>query len=465
MKLRHALSLVLAFAFALPALAQNTTTITATTVYNGASAGAATPLASGTLCLLAVDAYAAPLSFTQGGGGLNLANRAFCQTVTAGALTGSLAVPNPAHTLPANICYLITVKDASSQQVIPLGKTCSIGGSTYSLDTANFGGSTYQPGTNWTAGNGAPSGACVDPSFYIQEDAGGKVWDCPGGTWTAPSGGGTPTGANVAAAMATTPDSLTNANCINSSGWDSFVIYGGTSGVANCDAYLTRSFQSGQPALNFGTADYMDRITLLVNESSDASQLYLDDSTGSVASWSTNSGNPNLSMNSNYGPTANLSATNLGGGALMLQDGNGDFSSLYSSGYSEVLMLNGDGYAGETTILDSWHLAGSDGSGGGFTASSSWLSMAGDDGSHAKLNGSDLNMTDTDGNSVDVQLYGTIYNFVDNGVFQEYFFAQNANFPAGVCGNDGYAKWDFTPDGHIRFCAAGAGQIWRSPLF
>ena len=180
MKLCRSLPLVLAFAFALPALAQNTTYITASTVQSGGAL-----LARGKLCLVGVGQNTVPISVTQGGGGLNLAGRPFCQNITNGALVGSLLVPNPVHTLPANVCYVFSVTDNINQQTVTLGRSCSVGGSVFSLDTANFNGVTLTPVPGFTSGYGVPAATCVAPSIYIQLDAsvGGNVWSCAGSSW------------------------------------------------------------------------------------------------------------------------------------------------------------------------------------------------------------------------------------------------------------------------------------------
>ena len=142
MRLLRALLLSALALTAASAFAQNTTTITATEIYSGTA-----PLASGKLCLTGVNTSGQAITFTTHGGGLNLAGRAFCQTLTSGALTGSLAVPNAALTLPANICYDAVVTDSTNNQTIDLGVTCTISGSSFSFDTAQLGGTptTYAP--------------------------------------------------------------------------------------------------------------------------------------------------------------------------------------------------------------------------------------------------------------------------------------------------------------------------------
>ena len=111
------------------------------------------------------------ITFTTHGGGLNLAGRAFCQTVTSGALAGSLTVPNPALTLPANICYHAKVSDAGNNQTIDLGITCTIAGSSFSFDTALLGGapSTF-PSTALQVAPSTPansSAACTAGQIWV----------------------------------------------------------------------------------------------------------------------------------------------------------------------------------------------------------------------------------------------------------------------------------------------------------
>src|ERR1700719_347032 len=88
---------------------QNYTTITATNITDIGPAGPQ-PLASGMLCFLATDNLDRPVSFQPGGGGQALTNE-ICQTIAAGALVGTLKVPNPANTLPAGILYRIRVHE------------------------------------------------------------------------------------------------------------------------------------------------------------------------------------------------------------------------------------------------------------------------------------------------------------------------------------------------------------------
>jgi hypothetical protein len=157
---------VSAVAVSTPAFSQNTTTITATTILSGGAA-----LSSGTLCLTGTDVNGNNITFTTHGGGLNLAGRAFCQTVTSGALAGSLTVPNPALTLPANICYHAKVSDAGNNQTIDLGITCTIAGSSFSFDTALLGGapSTF-PSTALQVAPSTPansSAACTAGQIWV----------------------------------------------------------------------------------------------------------------------------------------------------------------------------------------------------------------------------------------------------------------------------------------------------------
>jgi lysophospholipase L1-like esterase len=169
-----------AFALSAPAFAQNTTSIIAS---NGIQAGS-TPLASGKLCFVAVNDKNKPISFTGPGVGLNLAGHSFCQVVTAGAIVGSLPVPNGAVTLP-HVCYNGTVHDNATSSDTPINDVplCNVTDATFDLGTANLGATSSVPVAGFSAGNGAPSSACVAPSSYVQLDAmaGSNIWDCQSG--------------------------------------------------------------------------------------------------------------------------------------------------------------------------------------------------------------------------------------------------------------------------------------------
>src|ERR1700704_3711377 len=90
------------------AVAQNWTTISASNITDLNQQ----KLAVGQLCFLATDQNDTPISFNVGGGGQAL-RRAFCSTVSNGAVA-SFTVPNPTNTTPAGIYYRITVKDVNS---------------------------------------------------------------------------------------------------------------------------------------------------------------------------------------------------------------------------------------------------------------------------------------------------------------------------------------------------------------
>jgi len=175
------LSLVAFVAVSTPAFAQDMTSIVATSTNSGD-----TPLANGQLCFVGVDQYGTPITFTKHNGGTYLRGRPTCQTITAGALAGALSVPNALLTQPANICYAITISDASNNQTIPWGISCGVDGTSFDLDTANPGGSGVVPVSGFKAANGVPTAACVAPSFYVQLDAtaGSNIWSCISGTWT-----------------------------------------------------------------------------------------------------------------------------------------------------------------------------------------------------------------------------------------------------------------------------------------
>src|ERR1051326_1783211 len=97
---------------ALPGIAQNWTTVSATNITDLNQQ----KLATGQLCFLGTDQNDMPISFNVGGGGQAL-KRAFCATVSNGAVA-SFTVPNPATTTPAGIYYRITVRDTNSGQEV-----------------------------------------------------------------------------------------------------------------------------------------------------------------------------------------------------------------------------------------------------------------------------------------------------------------------------------------------------------
>jgi hypothetical protein len=88
------------------ASAQNWTTVTATKI----SDLAGNMLSSGKLCFTATDANDKAISFRAGGGG-QVVSKTICAAVVDGALSASLAIPNPANTAPANVLYRIEVSD------------------------------------------------------------------------------------------------------------------------------------------------------------------------------------------------------------------------------------------------------------------------------------------------------------------------------------------------------------------
>jgi hypothetical protein len=167
MRFARPLSLALASALlaasALPALPQATTSIAATIVDAGNGA------VTGTLCLHAVDQYGNPISISKSGGGFYLANRPFCQTLTSGALAGSLTVPNPVTDSAPGHAYDILVYDTTSGIQTDIGVVYGIGGSTWSLDT--YVPTVTVPTTaafTFTTGTGVPSGAFTAPALYYK---------------------------------------------------------------------------------------------------------------------------------------------------------------------------------------------------------------------------------------------------------------------------------------------------------
>jgi hypothetical protein len=165
------------------AAAQAMTTITATNVQAGNVA------ATGTLCMRAVDVRGNPISVSKAGGGFYLAGQPFCQTVTAGALAGSLTVPNPVTDSAPGHAYDIQVYDTLSGMLIDLGPIYGIGGSTWSLD--NYNPTVTVPTTaafTFTQGSGVPSGSCTAPALYVNNST-GQISVCVASAWENAAGG------------------------------------------------------------------------------------------------------------------------------------------------------------------------------------------------------------------------------------------------------------------------------------
>jgi hypothetical protein len=170
---------------------QAMTAITAT----GTNAG---PLqVTGSLCMQAVDAKDNPISVSIAGGGFYLKGRPFCQTLTTGALAGSLSVPNPVTDSAPGHGYDIVVYDSTSTLQTDLGAVYGIGGSTWSLDT-------YVPGATvpttaaftFTTGSGVAPMSCTAPALDIRINSGSATISvCSGGVFiaaTSSNGGQTP---------------------------------------------------------------------------------------------------------------------------------------------------------------------------------------------------------------------------------------------------------------------------------
>jgi hypothetical protein len=121
--------LIIAFLFpSLPAVCQNTTTVSGSNIMdlNGAK------LANGQICFLGTDQTDTPISFQAGGGGQVL-KRQFCSTVTAGVIS-SFTVPNPANTLPSGIYYRVMVKDGATGLEVLRYTLVTFTGATFNFD-------------------------------------------------------------------------------------------------------------------------------------------------------------------------------------------------------------------------------------------------------------------------------------------------------------------------------------------
>jgi hypothetical protein len=124
---------ILAFlCLALPALAQNWTTVSASNITDLNQ----NKLAAGQLCFLITDQNDNPISVNIGGGGQSL-KRGYCSPVAAGAVT-SFTVPNPATTSPSGIYYRVTAKDTSTGLEVLRYTGVTFSGASFNFDN-------YQP--------------------------------------------------------------------------------------------------------------------------------------------------------------------------------------------------------------------------------------------------------------------------------------------------------------------------------
>ena len=168
---------ILAFALCLYTSAQaQLTTVTASSLNTGGQ-----PIAAGSVTFTPVGLNGQPISFVQGGGGLN-SPQAFSCTITAGAIVQPCSVPDAALTTPANILYSIQVTSTSNQRAFVLSTVPNVTGSTWALDA-------YAPPSQTTNvqpmqlsyGTAAPPSTCVSPSVYVRNFQGGQLWMCVAG--------------------------------------------------------------------------------------------------------------------------------------------------------------------------------------------------------------------------------------------------------------------------------------------
>lgn len=114
-----------------PAFGQNWTSVTATTVTNPKIVNGTQVLVTGKLCFTATDSSDRQISFQVGGGGQAVTKPA-CGVITNGALVGTLSIPNPANTAPANIRYRIEVIDNTG--VVLRYKNAVVSGDAFDFD-------------------------------------------------------------------------------------------------------------------------------------------------------------------------------------------------------------------------------------------------------------------------------------------------------------------------------------------
>lgn len=124
---------LICLATAIPAVAQNWTTISASNITDAAG----NKLATGQICFLATDQNNVPINFAIGGGGQVL-KRPVCAAVTNGAIAAGFEVPNPANTSPAGVLYHVYVRDTSTGQIVIDYELVSFTSTSWNLDN-------YQP--------------------------------------------------------------------------------------------------------------------------------------------------------------------------------------------------------------------------------------------------------------------------------------------------------------------------------
>jgi hypothetical protein len=172
-------------AFGIPAFAQYTT-VTAAHIYMGG-----TLIPSGKVTFAPVSSNGSPISFAQGGGGLNGASFVFTCTITSGAITGGCSVPDSALTTPANILYLIQITNTSVTPNLSfsLQQVAGVTGTTWALDAYGPPAQTsaVQP-VQASSGTTVPS-SCVMPSIFTKTNAGGSLYYCVNGVFVAASAG------------------------------------------------------------------------------------------------------------------------------------------------------------------------------------------------------------------------------------------------------------------------------------
>lgn len=115
--------LLLVFALALPAFAQNYTNATATNIVDASGT-----VQAGKLCARATNEKDVPISFTPGGGG-QAVDQAVCNDIVSGASTLTLASPD--NTTPTGIYYRFTI---STKNGVTVCKKVTWHGATFSFD-------------------------------------------------------------------------------------------------------------------------------------------------------------------------------------------------------------------------------------------------------------------------------------------------------------------------------------------
>jgi hypothetical protein len=180
------------------AFPQAMTTIVATSLSVGG-----VPVNPGTLCFTATNSAGTPISVTSSTGTVYLAGWPFCQTITSGALSSTLSVPNSLTDTAAGHPYDVAIYPgkptpgpggvgvtapsgtSTSQVATDLGLIYGVGGSSWSLNT--YAPAVSTPVASPTVGYGSLPTSCTSPSIWVTPA--GVINGCAAGVYVPLSSG------------------------------------------------------------------------------------------------------------------------------------------------------------------------------------------------------------------------------------------------------------------------------------